>query len=80
MAGKSVSLLAGLDLLERWLVESRTTIIIPLNDRVFFVRLLNCAEFSTRLSEVAQTLHAISGIKFLIGGRWFGQSWLFGAV
>jgi hypothetical protein len=52
----------GLNLLEPRLVESHTTITIPLDDRVIFVSLLNCAEFSSRLSEVAQTLDAISGI------------------
>jgi len=44
----------GLNLLERRLVDSHTTVIIPFDDRVIFVRLLNCAEFSRRLSEVAQ--------------------------
>jgi hypothetical protein len=53
---------------------------IPLDDRVIFVNLLNCAEFSGRLSEVAQTLHAISGIQFLVGGRRFGKRWLPGTV
>jgi len=52
-----------LNLLEQRLVESHATIIIPLDDRVIFVNLLNCAEFSGRLSEVARTLHAISGIQ-----------------
>ena len=37
-------------------MESHTTVIIPFDDRVIFVGLLNCAEFSSRLSEVAQTL------------------------
>jgi hypothetical protein len=50
-------------------VDSHTTGIIPFDDRVTFVRLLNCAEFSRLLSEVAQTLDAISGIQFLVGGR-----------
>ena len=69
-----------LHLLERRLVESLTTVIIPLDDRVIFVSSLNCAEFSSRLSEVAQALHAISGIKFLVGGRWLGERWLLGMV
>ena len=42
---------------------SHTTSIFPSDDRVIFVSLLNCTEFSTRLSEVAQTLDAISGIR-----------------
>jgi hypothetical protein len=42
-----------LDLLERWLVESRATVIIPLDDRVVFVSSLNCADFSSWFSEVS---------------------------
>jgi hypothetical protein len=60
--GGSVQPCCELHLLERWLVESHTTIIIPFDDCVLFVRSLNCAEFSSRLSEVTQTLGAISGI------------------
>jgi len=70
----------GLKFFERWLVESHTTVIIPFDDRVIFVRLLNCAEFSSRLSEVAQTLDAISGIQCLAGGRGLGERWLPGTV
>ena len=62
-------ILAWLNLLERRLVESHATVIIPFDDRVLFVRLLNCAEFPRRLSEVTQTLDAISGIQFLVGGE-----------
>jgi len=69
-----------LNLLEPRLVESHTTVIIPFDDRVIFVNLLNCAEFSSRLSEVAQTLDAISGIQFLVSGRGFGERWLPGTV
>jgi phage tail sheath gpL-like len=62
-------------------VESYTTVIIPFNDdRVVFVSLLNCAKFSSRLSEVAKTLDAISGIQFLAGRGGFGKWWLLGAV
>jgi hypothetical protein len=50
-----------LDLRERRLVESRATVVIPLDNRVLFVSSLNSAEFSSRLSEVAQTLDPISG-------------------
>jgi len=69
-----------LNLLEPGLVESHTTVIIPFDDRVIFVRLLNCAEFSSRFSEVAQTLDAISGIQFLVAGRGLGERWLPGTV
>jgi hypothetical protein len=40
-------------LLERRLVESRTTIIIPLDNRVFVVRSLNRAQFPIWFSEAA---------------------------
>jgi hypothetical protein len=69
-----------LDLLERRLVESHTTVVIPLDDRVLFVSLLNCAEFSSRPSEVAQTLDAISRTQFLTGGRGLGERWFLGTV
>jgi hypothetical protein len=62
------------------LAESHTTVIIPFDDRVIFVSLLNCAEFSSRLSEVAQTLYAISGIQFLVGGSGLGERWLLGSI
>jgi len=70
----------GLNLLERRLVESHTTVIIPFNDRVVFVSLFNCAELSSRLSEVAKTLDAISGIEFLAGRRGLGERWPLGTV
>jgi hypothetical protein len=61
-------------------VQSHTTVIIPFNDRVLFVRFLNCAELPRRLSEVAQPLDAISGIEFLVGGRRLGERRLLGTV
>ena len=70
----------GLNLLERRLVHSHTSVIIPLDDRVIFVSLLNCAEFSSRFSEVAQPLDAISGIQFLVAGRGLGEPWLLGSI
>jgi hypothetical protein len=62
------------------LVESRTTVTIPFDDRIIFVGLFDCAEFPSRLSEVAQTLNTISGIQFLVGGRRVGEGWLLGAI
>jgi hypothetical protein len=62
------------------LVESHPTVIIPFDDRVIFVGLLHCAEFSRRLSEVTQTLDAISGIQFLIGGRGPAERRLLGPI
>lgn len=76
----SEALNAGLHLLKRRLVESHTTVIIPFDDRVSFVSLLHCAEFSRRLSEVTQTLDAISGIQFLVSGKGFAERRLLGAV
>ena len=70
----------GLHLPEPWLVESYTTVIIPFDDGVIFVCLLNRAEFSIRLSEVAQTLDAISGSQLLTGGGGLGERWSLGAV
>jgi hypothetical protein len=72
--------LFGLNLLEPRLAESLTTVIIPLDDRVIFVSLLNCAQFPSRRSEVAQTLDAISGIEFLAGGGGLGERWFLGTV
>ena len=50
-------------------MDSHTTVIIRFDNCVIFVSLLYWAEFSHRLSEVAQTLDAISGIQFLAGSR-----------
>jgi hypothetical protein len=61
-------------------VHSLTTVIIPLHDRVIFVSLLNCAQFSSRLSEVAQPLDTISGIQFLVAGRGLGEPWLLSSI
>ena len=58
---------------ERQLAKSRTTVIIPFDDRVVFVRLLNCADFPCWLSEVTQTFDAISGFQFLICGSGFRE-------
>jgi len=69
-----------LDLLEPQLSKSHTTVIFPLDDSVIFVSLLNCAEFSSRLSEVAQALDAISGIQFLVAGSGLGEPWLLSSV
>jgi hypothetical protein len=62
------------------LVDSYSTVIIPLDDRVLVVSSLNCAEFSIRLSEVAQTLDAISGTQLLAGGGGLGERWSLGTV
>jgi hypothetical protein len=61
-------------------MESHTTVTIPFNERVVFVSLLNCAEFSGGFSEVAKTLDAISGIQFRAGRSGLGEWWLLGTV
>jgi hypothetical protein len=74
--------LAKLELkfLERRLVNSDTTAVIPFDDRVIFVHLPNCAKFSSRHSEVAQTLDAISGTQLLTSGGGFEKRRLLGTV
>jgi hypothetical protein len=66
--------------LELRLVESHPTVIIPLDDRVFFVSSLHCAEFSRWLSEVAHSLNAIPGFEFVIARDRLGEAWFPGAV
>ena len=61
-------------------MEPHTTVIIAFDDRVIFVSLLHRTEFSGRLSEVAQSLDAISGIQFLVGGNRVGERWPLGTV
>jgi hypothetical protein len=62
------------------LAQSHSTVIIPLYKRVVFVRLLNCTEFSSRLSEISQTLDAITGIQFRVGSRGLDERWPLGSV
>jgi hypothetical protein len=54
-------------------VDHHTTVIIPLDDRIIFVSLLNCAEFSSGFSKIAQTLDPISGSQLLAGGGGLGE-------
>ena len=61
-------------------MDSYSTVIIPLDDRVLVIGSLNCAEFSIRLSEVTQTLDAISGSQFLVSGRRLRERWSLGTV
>ena len=58
--GKGMSFPA--DLLEPRLVQSHSTVIIPLYKRIVAIRLLNCSEFSSWLSKISQALDAITGI------------------
>jgi len=68
------------DLLEPRLVQSHSTVVIPLYERVLFVRLLNCSEFSSRLSEISQTLDAITGIQFRVGSSGLDERWPPGSI
>jgi len=61
-------------LFEPWLVASHSTVIIPVDDHVILVRLLNPTKFCGRLSEVAPTLDAISGMQFRVGRRELGRA------
>ena len=74
------TLIGRLNLLERRLVNSHAAVVIPLDDRVLFVSSLDCAEFSRRLSEVAQTFDTISGSQLLAGGRGLGERWPLGTI
>jgi hypothetical protein len=69
-----------LNLLERRLVESLATVVIPFDDCVFFVSSLHRAQFSSRLSEVAQTHDSISGSQLLASGRGLGERWSPGTI
>jgi hypothetical protein len=62
------------------LAESHTTVIIPFDDRVIFVGLLNCAEFSSWLSEIAQSFDAISGTQRQLGCRGLGEARFLGTI
>jgi hypothetical protein len=68
------------DLLEPRLAQSHTSIAIPLYKRFVFIRLLNCSEFSGRLSKITQTLHSITGIQFRVGSRGLDERWSLGSV
>jgi hypothetical protein len=68
------------DFLEPRLVQSHSTVIIPLYKGVFFVRLLNCPEFSSRLSKISQALDPITGIQFRVGRRGLSERWPLSAV
>jgi hypothetical protein len=69
-----------LDFLKPRLAQSRATVIIPLDDRVLFVRPLNRTYFPSRHSEVAQTFDAISRSQLWAGGRGLGKRWPLGTV
>src|ERR1039458_1268830 len=69
-----------LNLLEPRLVEYHATVIIPFDEGVVFIGLLNCAKVAGRLSEVAQPPTPISGIELLASGGGRGERWPFGTI
>jgi hypothetical protein len=68
------------DFLKPRLTQSHTTIVVPLDKRIIFVRSHNRSESSCWLSEVAQTHDAISGIQFRVGSRGLDERWSLGSV
>jgi SOS response associated peptidase (SRAP) len=42
--------------------------------------LLNCSEFSSRLSKITQALYSITGIQFRVGSRGLDERWSLGSV
>jgi hypothetical protein len=62
------------------LTQSHTTIVVLFDKRVIFVRSHNRSESSCRLSEVAQTHDAISGIQFRVGSRGLVERWTLGPI
>ena len=69
-----------LNLLEPRLVEYHATVVIPFDEGVVFIGLLNCAKVAGPLSEVAQPLDAISGIELLASGGGRGERRPFGTI
>jgi hypothetical protein len=57
------------DFLEPRLMDSHTTVIIPFDNRVIFVRSLDGTQFPSRYSEVAQTFNPITANQLLACGR-----------
>ncbi len=78
--GKSRQSCRTLDFLEPRLSKPHSTVVIPLHHRIIFVGTLNCTEFPSWLSKIAQTLDAISGVQFLVSDRRVGECWLPGTV
>lgn len=50
-------------------MDPHAAVTIPFDDRVIFIRSLNCAGLSRGYSEITQTLDAIAGVQFLASGR-----------
>jgi hypothetical protein len=76
--GKGMNLIA--DFLKPRLAQPHTSVVIPLYKRVVFIRLLNCSEFSSRLSKISQALDAITGFQFRVETRGLDERWSLGSV
>ena len=61
-------------------MHSRTTVMIPFDDRVVFVSTLYGAELLCWFSEIAQTLDAITGSQFRVRTRRAIKRWPLGAI
>ena len=61
-------------------MNSYTAVVIPFDERVIFINLPNCAKFSSRHSEIAQTFDAISGTQILASAGRVDKRWLPGSV
>ena len=61
-------------------MNSYTSVVIPFDERVIFVNLPNCAKFSSRHSEIAQTFDAISGTQISARAGRVDKRWLLGTV
>ena len=70
----------GLHPLERRLVDSDTSVIIPFDERIIFIHLSNRPKFSGRHSEVTQTLDAITGTQISASAGRVDKRWLLGTV
>jgi hypothetical protein len=62
------------------LAQSHMTVVIPLYQRLVFVRLLNGSEFSGGFSKISQPLDAIAGIQFRVRSRGLDERWPFGSI
>jgi hypothetical protein len=62
------------------LVQPGSSVLVPLDDGVCVIRLLHYAEFTVRLSEVAQPLDAITGSQFLLSDKTIAKRWPLGTI
>ena len=80
LAGLPIGMNLFANFLKPRLAQSHTTVVIPLYQRVVFVRLLNGSEYSGGFSKISQPLDAITGIQFRVGSRGLGERRPLGSV